>query len=167
MFICNFKFDRRKFVKFFSILLVFLALIILIISILKIINSSKEVSTSNSVATISSEGFVNFLKDCHENIDSYVGKKFAISGYVYRMPDFTENQFVIARTMIINSNENSNAVIVGILSDCNDIKNYNNNDWVSCIGTIKKGTYKGNMPVLVVDKITKIEVPDDDFVYYS
>lgn len=164
MFICNFKFDKKKFLKIFSITLAILAVTIFIISILKIFNSSKEVS-SNTVTTISSNNFTSFLKDAHENISSYVGKRFSISGYVYRMPDFTENEFVIARTMIINSNQNANAVIVGILANSSNVKNFKNNDWVSCVGTIKKGTYKGDMPVLVVDEITKIEVPEDDFVY--
>lgn len=164
MFICNFRFDKKNFLKIFSITLVILAIIIFIISILKIFNSSKEVS-SDSVTNISSSNFTTFLKDAHENISSYVGKRFSISGYVYRMPDFTEDEFVIARTMIINSNQNANAVIVGLLANSSEVRNFKNNDWVSCIGTIKKGTYKGDMPVLVVDKITKIEVPEDDFVY--
>ena len=164
MFICNFRFDKKKFLKIFSITLVILAVIIFIISILKIFNSSKDVS-SDSVTNISSSNFTSFLKDVHENIPSYVGRGFSISGYVYRMPDFTEDEFVIARTMIINSNQNANAVIVGLLANSSEVRNFKNNDWVSCIGTIKKGTYKGDMPVLVVDKITKIEVPEDDFVY--
>lgn len=165
MFICNFRFNKNKFVRVFSISLVFFSVLIVVLSVLKIINSAKINVNSNTIEEISADNFTSFLKDSHENIDSYVGRKFCLSGYVYRMPDFSSDQFVIARTMIINSNNNSNAVIVGILASVQNASEFKDSEWISCIGTISKCSYNGEMPVIIVEKISRIEVPDDDFVY--
>ena len=38
--------------------------------------------------------YTNVLKSVHENIDNYVGMKINFTGYVYRVLDLNENQFV-------------------------------------------------------------------------
>ena len=81
-------------------------------------NSTREDScmNKNGVSQISAKNYTNILKTVHENIDSYVGKKINFTGYVYRVLDLQDNQFVLARDMIINSN--SQTVVVGFLCEC-------------------------------------------------
>ena len=57
---------------------------------------------NNKILEINSNNFTTFLKNCNENIDSYVGKSVHISGFVYRLSDFAQNQFVVARLMPIH-----------------------------------------------------------------
>ena len=45
------------------------------------------------------ENYTNVLKEVHENLDTYVGQKICYTGYVYRVADLPENQFVLARDM--------------------------------------------------------------------
>ena len=47
----------------------------------------------------------------HENIDDYVGKKLCFTGYVYRVLDLQDNQFVLARDMIISSISASSSIL--------------------------------------------------------
>ena len=79
------------------------------------------------------------------------------------MPDFTNNQFVIARTMLFDSD--TKAVVVGILCESDSAGNYKDYDWVTIEGIVGKGNYKGEMPIVKVQNITKANVPEDEFVH--
>lgn len=99
----------------------------------------------------------------HDDLDTYIGQKIKFSGYIYRAPDFAEHEFVLARNMIINNQ--SQSLIVGFLCNCNEIKTYADNTWIEITGEITKGTYHGELPVLQITNITKIEKPEEEFVY--
>lgn len=164
MFIYNFKFDKRKFSKFIIVVLTLIAVSLIIASACTIYQASVSVKNDSPTSiSISNDNFTEFLKDCHENIDSYVGYNVELSGYVYRMDDFNDNQFVLARTMILDSS--NNAVVVGILSECNNASNFKDNDWISIHGVITKGFYHGDIPVVKVTDVRKSDRPDDEYVY--
>lgn len=164
MFVCNLKVNKKKFMKMFKIIIMILAIIIMCFSVYKILYSIKKVKESNSIRNIevTSDNYTNFLKDCHENIDKYVGDNITITGYVYRLPDFDKNQFVVARTMLFDNN--NQAVIVGILCNSDSIKDFDDYDWITVEGTIEKCNYKGDMPIIKVNKIAKSSTPEKEFV---
>ena len=157
MFVQNFKFSKNKISKLAIFIAVILVIFLLFFSIHSIFNSSKEEGKlaenqeNQKIVEITSDNYTNFLKDCHENIDSYIGVKVKICGYVYRMPDFTKTQFVLSRTMILNSA--NSGVVVGILTEYKNAPDFEDNEWVEVVGTISKGNYKGIMPILNVDEI--------------
>lgn len=124
---------------------------------------SQSAVNKNQYCEIDSNNYTNVLKAVHDNLEEYIGKKIKFSGYVYRMYDFTENQFVLARDMVISSDHQT--VVVGFLSTSNEIKNYENGTWIAIEGTITKGDYHGEMPVIQVQTIQKIEKPSDEYVY--
>lgn len=142
MFIYNFNFNNKNFKKIFIGIIITLAIILIIISVLQLINSLKntsKISNTNDLIKVTSENYTNFLKDCHENIDNYIDSKVTITGYIYKMPDFTDNQFVIARTMLLDTDSASvknclandetitaNGVVVGILCINNNSENNDN-----------------------------------------
>lgn len=113
MFICNFKINQKKIVKFFILIaaIIVLALLGFIISRVwnEIQNSTSENTVVNDeipspeVATLTSENYTDILKEVHENLDTYIGQKISFIGYIYRVDDLEENQFILARDMIINS----------------------------------------------------------------
>ena len=107
--------------------------------------------------------YTNVLKNVHENIDKYTGQKIKFSGYVYRLYDFQKEQFVLARDMIISSDFQT--VVVGFLCNSNIASNFEDKTWVEIEGTITKGNYNGDIPIIKVDKIEKIEKPSDEYVY--
>lgn len=95
------------------------------------------------------------------------GKKIKFSGFVYRLYDFSENQFVLAREMIVDkfSNNKANVVVVGFLCEYDDISNFANDTWVEIEGTITKGYYHSQIPVVKISSINKIDCPNDRYVY--
>ena len=118
----------------------------------------------NETFQISSKNYTNILKTVHENIDSYVGKKICFTGYVYRVLDLQDNQFVLARDMIINSSQQT--VVVGFLCEYDDVKNFEDNTWVTVTGEIYKGDYHGDMPIIKITDIKSVDKPSsDEYVY--
>jgi len=164
MFVFNVKVNGSKIFKTFFICMFIILLIILSIVIFRIFSGSKNSNNvNNKVHTISANNYTNVLKAVHENIDKYVGVEISFTGYVYRVLDLEDNQFVLARDMIISSNFQS--VIVGFLCECENAKNYSDNTWVNITGKITKGNYHGDMPVVKITKIENVNKPNDEYVY--
>ena len=169
MHIYNFSVNKIKknFLKFSIILISIFIIMLFIVSFSKLSNRTAEIKNHENIADITEIldiGYSNFLQDVHQNLNNYIDKHYSICGFVYRMPDFTESQFVLARNMIINNNKTDNALVVGMLCESHEIVKYKNNDWIKCTGKIKEGNYKGKMPVLEVYKIEKIEKPENDLI---
>ena len=170
MFVFNVKVNGSKIFKFFFIGVIVVFIIILGIAMFKVFNGADKNSRLDSCSPksdyyeISPQNYTNVLKTVHENIDSYVGKKINFTGYVYRVSDLQENQFVLARDMLINSK--SQTVVVGFLSEYDNAKDFENGTWVNISGEIIKGNYHGDMPILKVTEITVVDKPSqEEYVY--
>ena len=167
MFIYNLKINGSK---TFKIIFTFLTLILIFILVLvtyKIFygakNNSNISSMENDILHIKAKNYTNILKTVHDNIDDYIDMKLNFTGYIYRLGDFKDNQFVLARNMIISSD--FNYVIVGFLCEYDNIKNFKDFTWVNVTGYITKGDYNGDMPILKITDIKLVDKPNDEFVY--
>lgn len=168
MFIYNIKVNGSKIFKNFFILVVILLIIILCVVSYRVFYGANSVAKnsildSNTIFSITPKNYTNVLKAVHDNIDDYVGKNIKFTGYVYRVLDLKDTQFVLARDMIISSNFQS--VIVGFLCEYENAKSFEDGTWIELIGTITKGDYHGDMPIINVTKIDKIEKPSEEYVY--
>ncbi len=165
MFICNFKINGKKIAKLILIIIAIIIIAIIGFSVFSVFKAGNNTENSNNqnIIDITASEYTSFLKNAHENIDDYVGMNIKLTGYVYRMPDFKDNQIVIARTMILNS-QNS-AVVVGMLSEYENANKYKDGDWVQITGTISRGKYKGEMPVIHITEINNCDIPEDEYVY--
>ena len=170
MFIFNVNLNKKiikKFSLFFSIALI----IFIIVCILskKIQQSSRvyikdDIQASNYIQ-IPDANYANILKDAYENIDKYNGKKIKYSGFIHRLYDFSENQFVLAREMILDKfSDKAQVVIVGFLCEYEDISSYESNTWVEIEGTITKAMYHTEIPIIKVSSIRKSQCPADPYV---
>lgn len=148
--IINIKFNFKLFIAM-------LISIIIILSSLFLMNLFK-----NSCITMTNENYTTILKDVHNNINDYIGKKIIVSGYVFRAADFSDKQFVTARDMIVTE---SDYRIVGFLCEYDGINEFENNSWIEVRGIIKLKDYHGPMPVIEVSEIKKITTPNETFVF--
>jgi len=127
------------------------------------IKTQDELSEKN-MAVLTNQNYASILQMVHEDIHSYVGQKIKFSGFVYRVSDLTEEQFVLGRNMIISSDFQS--VVVGFLCHSKQAMSFRDNVWIELEGTITKGSYHGSdMPILEVNKIKEIPKPNDEYVY--
>lgn len=169
MFIYNLKINGSKTFKYIFSGMVIILICVVIIVTLKIFkgasNSNKSISClpKNNISKIEAKNYTNILKTVHENIDPYIGKKINFTGYIYRVLDLKDNQFILARDMIISSDNQT--VIVGFLCECDKAKEFEDNSWVELTGEIYKGDYHGDMPIIKVTDIKKVDKPNEECVY--
>lgn len=168
MFIYNLKINSSKFFKVIFVLVCVSIVILFCTAVYRVmfesIESTKiENEVNTSVNNIKSSNYTSVLKTVHENIDQYVGQKICFTGYIYRVYDIKDNQFILARDMIVSSDFQS--VVVGFLCEYDKAKNFENDTWVEVTGEIIKGDYHGDMPIVKISKISKVNAPKDEFVY--
>ena len=92
MFVYNFKIKKPSGLQLLFICAIIIAIIFFIISAYRIFKASNifriddELNPSD-IYEITNTNFTNILKTVHDNVDSYIGQKVHLIGYVYRVPD--------------------------------------------------------------------------------
>ena len=167
MFIYNFKINGTRVFKTFFACIVLLVFCILCVCVYRIFSGASENFVVNDevekVSKIDSKNYTNVLKSVCEDIDSYVGKKLSFTGYVYRVNDIPENQFILARNMLISSD--TQYVVVGFLCEYSKAKDFPDNSWIEVTGEIQKGSYHGSdMPIVKITNITQTQKPTNEYV---
>lgn len=165
MFVCNLKLDKKLIFKIGFILLFIIVLIIAGLSFYKIFYAERvkdDIPVPN-VSNISANNYTNVLKSVHDNLDEHIGQKIHFTGYVYRVYDFNETQFVLARNMIVSSDNQT--LVVGFLCNYKNAKDFANNTWVEITGKITKGDYHGDIPVIEIKEMKPCDKPQDEYVY--
>lgn len=167
MFVYNLKINGIKAFRTIIIPIVIIALIILCVSLYNFYYKSKFILNdslpSNSVATIEANEYISILKQVYDDIDTYIGQSINFTGYVYKINDFNDSEFVLARDMLINSD--SQSVVVGFLCSYDKANDFKAGTWVNVTGEIIKGYYHNEIPVIDITKIEETQEPEDAFVY--
>ena len=140
----------------FKTLVVIIILVILGLSFFFLSNT-----LNNSNISMNRNNYTNILKEVHDNTYDYSGDTIIMSGYLYKAPDFKENQFVIARNMMVTDSEYR---IVGFLCEYDKISDFENDCWVKAKGIITLGDYHGPMPIIKVIEIHSINPPRNQYV---
>ena len=166
MFVYNLKINGNILFKGILIFIIITTLIILSCSIFNIYNKVKfkvdDTIETNNVVNIDTNQYTNILEEVYNNIDTYVGQSINFTGYVYRLYDMKDNEFVLARNMLINSD--SQSVVVGFLCTSDNAKNFKDGTWVNVSGNIIKGYYHNQIPVIEITEIKETSEPEDAFV---
>ena len=167
MFIYNVKINSKAIIKVLFVIISIIITIYFCVSAYKIYNNSFKVRDeiqNVDMINITAENYTNILKAIHDDIGSYVGKKICFTGYIYRLLDFKDTEFVLARDMIISSNMQT--LIVGFLCDSKNAKEFEDASWVELTGEIALGQYHGDMPIIKVKELKQIEKPEKDIYVY-
>ncbi len=162
MFIYNLKLNKNLLVKIFICISLVVIFSILAFSIYIIFfkNTTNTLASkkNDEIFDLNELNYTNILKAANENIDDYVGKKFRVTGYVYRLLDFDKNQFVIARDMKFNNN--STSLVVGFLCNYKKASDYPDGSWVEVVGELKKGNFNGDIAILDIISIVETRRPE-------
>ena len=167
MFIYNLKLNGKLITKIVFLILGLIITTYFLFSAWKIYSSCfkvKDEQMDENIIKIDANNYTNVLKSVHENLDSYIGKNICFTGYVYRNLDFNDTQFVLARDMLVSSDNQS--LIVGFLCESKKAKNFENYCWIEIIGEITKGYYHEEIPVIKIKKIKEVEKPEENIYVY-
>ncbi len=169
MFVCNLKVNAKRIKKILFIIGLILLAFVIIFICTKVFHTDfffhkgSSCATDNTVCEITNDNYTDVLKVVHDHLEDYVGQSVRYSGYVYRLSDFNEKNFVLARNMVISSDFQS--VVVGFLCECDTAYQYKDFCWVEIEGTIVKGDYHGEIPVLHINSIQETKKPNEEYVY--
>lgn len=168
MFVCNCKINGKLLFKIVFVILLLLIFAMTIVGISKIFNREKTVPNCNEkipnqINVISSSNYTNVLKAVHSDLNTYVGKKIKFTGFVYRLYDFSDDEFVLARQMIVSTD--MQGVVVGFLCHLNGANKYSDNTWIEITGIIQKGNYHGEIPIIEIEEIKEVKIPSEEYVY--
>lgn len=167
MFVYNLKIDGTKTFRIIIVAVILIALLVLSVSIYNFYYKSNfiinDTLPSNSIANIEGKNYTNILKQVYDDIDTYVGQTINFTGYVYKINNFNDNEFVLARDMLINSD--SQSVVVGFLCSYPDANSLKEGTWVNATGTIIKGYYHNEIPVIEINKLEQTNKPEEEYVY--
>lgn len=167
MFIYNLKLNGNVLFRILIAFIIIVSLVILVLSLYNFYYKNKFVVSDSlpltSVANIETQNYTNILKQVYEDVDTYVGQTINFTGYVYKLYDFQDTQFVLARDMLINSD--SQTVVVGFLCSYDKAKELKEGTWVNVTGEIIKGYYHNEIPVIDINKIEETEKPEEEYVY--
>ena len=153
MFVFNLKLNMKK-------ILIISAIIIIVVALAFEISNMVNANSNYTDYALNEENFTEVLQAVHENIDGNIGKTIKLSGFVFRLPDFKSNYFVCGRNMLLDEDEK----VVGFLCTYNGDLELADAEWVEITGTIIKGYYTTDMPVIEVTSINKITAPSNTFV---
>ena len=123
MYIRNFKLNGKIIFKIVFIILFILIFAMFAIGVYNIFKDREQTTSDNDdmpnkkINIISANNYTSVLKTVHNNLNSYLGTKIKFTGFVYRLYDFSDDQFVLGRQMIISSD--MQAVVVGFLCHLN------------------------------------------------
>ncbi|MED4581724.1 TIGR03943 family protein [Brevibacillus choshinensis] len=96
----------------------------------------------------------------------FAGKEIETLGFVYRQPDFTAHQFVVARFSVSCCTADAN--VFGVLVENDQGSNWAKDSWVKVRGKLEARTVDGyDMLVLRASKIEQVKPPKDPYVYYN
>ena len=129
--------------------LLFILTIILIIGIISIYN---YISYKNTII-ITPDNYIEILNDSHDHINNYVGKKIIVSGYVYILPEFADNRFVLAQNIALDLSSPSSGLVVGFLCENGTNYQFSSNETIKIKGTFIKGTFNDlDYPIIYFEK---------------
>lgn len=114
---------------------------------------------------------LEFLERIHSNIEPLIGKKVRYIGMVYKAEEFKDTELVVGRMMMFCCA--ADMQLVGILSETEEAQAFANDDWVEVTGVLSRIDYQmpgekisSEMPYLTIEKIEKVEAPEEPYVYY-
>ncbi len=160
MFVWNIKLNFKKLLFICIIIAVVIAVFIELNNMESLDVENKEIKAEKYDYVLSDSHFATILKSIHDNINKNVGKTIKMSGFVFRMPDFKDNNFVCGRNMIVAGEDK----VVGFLCDYKLAKDFKDDEWVEITGTIVLGTYIDSVPVIKIKEIKKIPPLSNTYV---
>lgn len=131
-------------------------------------NDTHESVNAEAVAggsiIIDEKNYLYMIGKINEEKDVYKGKNIVLEGFIFKNDGLKNDEFITSRFVMKSSAMNTE--IVGIFCKYKDASKFKMNDWVRVEGTIDyEKTSGGDMTVLKVKKVQKIEKPQNGYIY--
>lgn len=111
---------------------------------------------------VTDENYFEVFNHLYTFLDDMEGKQISLAGFVYREPDFPNNQIAIARLTMTCCIADAN--VYGFIFR-GDVEKLKTNQWYEVQGKIGKETYKGEViPVIRLNTFNQIQPPKEQYL---
>ena len=94
----------------------------------------------------------------------YIGKKVALTGFVFRSPGLATNQISLVRYVVMCCTADS--LPYGVMCEGADTENYPDGTWLSIEGVVQMSKYDDkDAPTIKITSLQKIEEPQEPYVF--
>ncbi|MEK4084341.1 TIGR03943 family putative permease subunit [Psychrobacillus sp. FSL K6-1415] len=119
---------------------------------------------NNPKIIVKDEFYLDTLDIFVNDLNSFIGKEIEIMGFVYKEPDLKPDQFVISRVAIACCVADSS--VFGTIATTDISHPVVMDEWIKATGILAKTNVDGQyLPNLQINKIERIEQPEDPYVY--
>lgn len=119
---------------------------------------------NNDKIEVTDPEYSKIISSIETNLDKFVGKEIELTGFVYREPDYKQDQMAISRFTV--SCCVADVQVMGTLATGEIAKQLKNDEWVKVTGIIEKGERNGQtLPSIQIKNLEKIEAPSDPYIY--
>lgn len=113
---------------------------------------------------INDNSFLPWLDELYTDIGEYKDKKVEITGFVLKDSRFRQDEFIIARLMMVCCAADMQPV--GFLSRYNQSSELELDSWIKINGIVEYESIEGEeIPIINVENIEKIDKPEFQFLY--
>ncbi len=118
---------------------------------------------------LNSDNYTKIISDIEQNPEKYIGKKIKLEGFVYRDPQFDEDEFVIARMYMLCCA--ADAQVTGLMCRWDKSTIVRDEQWIVAEGVLMCEDYEidggtSRIPVIQLSKVTKLKTPENQYIYY-
>ncbi|MDT8859850.1 TIGR03943 family protein [Alkalihalobacillus sp. MEB130] len=113
---------------------------------------------------VTEENYLDMMTMLDLQLERFIGKPIEIVGFVYREPEFEDNQLVVARfgmTCCV-----ADASVYGTMIEANDAHQFENDTWVRVTGILDQTDYNEfRIPLIQLREIEIVEQPESPYVF--
>ncbi|GAE33557.1 TIGR03943 family putative permease subunit [Halalkalibacter akibai] len=113
---------------------------------------------------VTEENYLDMMTVLDLQLDRFIGKTIEIVGFVYREPEFEDNQLVVARfgmTCCV-----ADASVFGTMIEADEASQLENDTWVRVTGVLDQTDYyEFRIPLVKLREIELVEQPDSPYVF--
>ncbi|ERI92980.1 TIGR03943 family protein [Clostridiales bacterium oral taxon 876 str. F0540] len=122
-------------------------------------HSEEQVIEGNDIV-FTEKNYIHYLEDLSANLDKHMGKKIKITGFVLKNDKLQKDEFILTR-MLINCCA-ADSQVMGVTVKYDKAITLNKDEWVNVEGIVSS---KGKQPIILVQKITKVNKPSNPYIY--
>jgi putative membrane protein len=113
---------------------------------------------------VTEENYLDMMTMLDLQLEQFIGKPIEIIGFVYREPEFEDNQLVVARfgmTCCV-----ADASVYGTMVEANEASQFENDTWVRVTGILDQTNYNEfRIPLIQLREIEVIDQPESPYVF--
>ncbi|MEN6412911.1 MAG: TIGR03943 family protein [Veillonellales bacterium] len=117
-----------------------------------------------SLIEVTDRDYAEIINELQFFSQEYLGKEITMTGFVFRPPGITKNQFSLVRYVIVCCT--ADALPYGVLCECKNGEKFKDGTWLSIKGVIQQSNYEDKVvPAIKITSLKQVKEPQTPYVF--